>query len=196
MGSYNLKINGTLHVCTIDADGQKTYSPPLPESDGVMESRFRDMCESHAAPGLRTETSFWSGRGSLADQWKHEPKYLEMLCRNARKRGYNPKSTDTYFQSLARPEFRDGDPQAFVSAAEGISKIKKIYEARGIEHSDGIIKTTGREAPSMLEKPKKLANDIVHRLSAEYRKKDPEKYGKMKKNELREVVIQNHAPKD
>ncbi len=190
--SYTLKINGTSHKVTVNSDGTESYDPPIPEHyENEKRKRFEEMCETRETPGLRTETTFWSGRGSLADQWKHDPKYLDMICNNVKKRGGSVSASSVYFQSLARPQFRDGDPEAMVSPAEGVAKIKKIYEQRGIEHSDGVIKTRGRERDPDAA-PKSLAPDIIKRLDSQYRKADPDKYGKMSAGEMKEMINAKH----
>lgn len=182
--AYKLKINGVTH--TLIQEGNKVrYEPPLPQSE-IRRGRnnIGEAMKSRKFPGVKTENSFFSNRGTLADQFKDDPEFLQQIIEGAKAKGYNPNPNDVYLQSVAR---EDGDPDAFISQADGLSKVRKVCEQRGLycEEAGTVRKEV---APP---KPIALADDLVAEKVAEY-KSNPEFAGKPD-GELREFVIEKHG---
>ncbi len=194
MSSYVTKISGVTYRVSVNQAGESTYDPPLPESESSrMASNLKEVLDTRSFPGLDTETLFWAGRPTLAEQFKGDEKYLQMLCDGARKRGYNPKPTDVYMPSLARDN--KGDPNAFISAADGVSKVKRVLEAKGVDaEGPGFKVRAARNDRDYLRDAKPLAEDLVQKISKEYIAKDP-KCAAMKPSALREMVIEKHGGK-
>jgi hypothetical protein len=194
--TYKMRINGRSHTVTVKGN-VTTYDPPLPQEDNEKFSeRLADMIEAGRGPGAQTDTTFFANRGTLADQFQHDPKWLKMVCDNVRKRGGTVSDNAVYMQSLVRPGFADGDPDAMINPSEGVSKIKKVMEKRGIGCSDGPVKVKPRNDvdndPIRTAKP--LAQDIVNRLEKGYRKQGGE-FAKMGKREITEYIRDKHSPK-
>lgn len=196
MSSYVLSINGRKHRVTIQSDGTKTYDPPLEASDNI--DRMQDVLESRQFPGARTENSWFAGRGTLADQFPSEQEWLNGVCKKVKERGGDVTPHSIYLQSLVRPGFEDGDPEAMVTQADGVTKIQKVMESRGIRHMDGVIKSSGSAFDDIddMANCKPLADDVIERFAADYKSQDPDTFGRMSDGELREMIIDRHAPKD
>ena len=183
--AYKLRINGVTHTLIQNGDGTVSYSPPLPESE-IRRGRnnIREAMKSKRFPGVKTENTFFSGRGTLADQFKDDPEFLQQIIDGAKAKGYNPSPNDIYLQSVAR---EDGDPDAFVSQADGLGKIRKVCEQRGLYCEE-----LGAERREVAPPEKiALAEDLVAEKVAEY-KSVPEFAGKPD-GELRELVIEKHG---
>jgi len=84
-----------------------------------------------------TDTTFFSGIGSLEQQFGSDPEGRSQLAayvNNARKHGYNPNPNDYYVGAIA--DF-PGDPKAFVGAKDGLSHVRKVLEDKGMGTLDG-----------------------------------------------------------
>lgn len=183
--AYKLKINGTIYTLIKNSDGTVSYDPPLPESEIRRgQNNIREAMMSKTFPGLKTENSFFAGRGTLQDQFKDDPEFLKQIIDGARAKGYNPSPYDVYLQTVAR---EDGDLDAWVSQADGLGKVRKVCEDRGLYCEE--LGTERREVapPERVA----LADDLVAEKVAEY-KCIPEFAGKSD-GELREFVIDKHG---
>lgn len=79
-----------------------------------------------------TDTKYFAGFKRIGDELG--PEHLQSVVTGARQHGYSPSETDVYFPDVAR---FPGDPQAFVSPAEGRSKIEKVAAMRGMVRDKG-----------------------------------------------------------
>lgn len=183
-----VKINGVIHTLTIGERGEAIYDPPLSKTEiDRGRNNMREMINARKFPGVKTESTFFSGRGTLDQQFKDDPWYLERIIEGARARGYEPNPNDVYMSQLADG---DGDPDAFISQADGMSKIRKVCESKKL-HCEEL----GTERYDVAPKPTvKLAEDLVQEKMAEY-KADPE-YSSMGDQELREFVVDQHGARD
>ncbi len=137
--AWKEKYNGVTYEVSV-VDGVTIHNPPLPESiQKKKTSNMKEIVRTKQFPGAKTDTTFFAGRGTLEDQFKHDPIYLKEILDGAKADGYTPSPHDVYFASLAR---KKGDRRAFVSQAEGTGKIKKIVQADG-NACDGSIKVEG-----------------------------------------------------
>ena len=184
-----VKINGVVHTMTIGERGEAIYDPPLSKTEiDRGRKNMREMITSRKFPGVKTENTFFSGRGTLSDQFKDDPWYLEKIIEGARARGYEPNPNDVYLTQLATDG--DGDPDAFVSQADGMSKIRKVCESKKLYCED-----LGTERYEVAPTPPvRLAEDLVQEKVAEY-KADPE-YSTMGDQELREFVVDKHGARN
>lgn len=137
--AWKEKINGVLYDVKV-VDGKVIHDPPLPESIRKKSAaNMKEIVRTKQFPGAKTDTTFFAGRGTLQDQFKHDPIYLNEIIKGAKEDGYTPSPHDVYFASLAR---KKGDRRAFVSQAEGTGKIKKIVQGDG-NACEGSIKVEG-----------------------------------------------------
>lgn len=183
------KLNGIMYTQIDHEDGRREYDPPLPEGKEEQWSRnFQEIVETKTCPGVHTENAFFAGRGTLSEQFKDDPVYLDYIIERARARGYNPSPNDVYFSSVADD---DGDPAAFVSQADGVGKLRKVCEERNLACEE-----IGAERRELPPRPNvRLAEDLVQEQMVKYRE-DPT-YQKVADADLRELVIESHgAPKE
>ena len=65
---YVLKINGVSHTVTIE-NGVAVYDPPISEERKAKDKEnVNEMCRARQTPGVRTDTGFHAGRGTLLEQ--------------------------------------------------------------------------------------------------------------------------------
>lgn len=179
---YVTKIRGVRYEVT---DG--VYNPPLPDD---LKEKFGDnikeICETGVCPGLRTDTQWHAGRGTLANQFEDDPEWTKYLVQESIKQGYTPGANHVYIGQMAD---RTGDPNAWFAPGEGRSELIKRAKKKG----------KGIEAPGISvqakpyeEKKGKLLNPkIVKRLEAEY--KQDGRAGSMSGQELRQHIINTHG---
>jgi hypothetical protein len=126
---YYLKLNGTKHAVSVDKDGKTHYDPPLPaEKQKRWRKNIKEMCEAGTGPGLRTDTLFHAGRGTLLDQMDGDTEYVKYLTTKAKQKGYTPGANDVYIGQMADS---DGDPKAWFKPGEGLAEMKKRCVASG-----------------------------------------------------------------
>lgn len=150
--------------------------------------RMRGIIESRRAPGLSTDTTFFSGVGSLNDQIK-DPRSRKRLYDNARKQGISLTGNEFYQPGLAK---YPGDPRACISHAGGKQQIRQMVEATG-SGCEGAVSVKPREAAER-PKPKHKLNP---RIVARHMRKllaDPEN-AKKDRRELTEKIIHEHGPR-
>jgi len=122
---------------------------------------FRRAGQSHGmasifatrrAPGAKTDREFFSGMGTLADQFRGEEYVLEKMVKIAESHGRKPHYTDVYQPGIAN---FPGDPEAFVPASGGRGHVQRVCEKRGLD-CVGIVnvKSPVRE-PEPPKKPKR-----------------------------------------
>lgn len=161
------------------------------QPDDVSDHRFAEMLALRSPPGLNgTDSAFFEGMGTLEQQFGKDKESLRETIAAAKRHGYTPNPRDVYLPTLAAFE---GDPLAFVPPTGGRGHIKKVSEMRGWE-SRGAVTVKGRQPEKdPLEGPR-LAEDLVQPEIKAIRAKDP-KARKVADSELRQEVINKHAPK-
>ncbi|MFO0452128.1 MAG: hypothetical protein ACK52I_26330 [Pseudomonadota bacterium] len=145
--------------------------------------KWAAMCVTQTPPGTRgTDRALMEGR--YAGQWLDEmhKDHANKIVREAKAAGINI-SGKFYCSGLADKRGHC-DPAAWI---ESTGDIKRVAEERNLT-VHGIVNHKGRPEPP---KRVKLNEKIVKRLVAEERKRHPGK----KAGELREMVIEKHAPK-
>lgn len=180
-----IKINGVVHTMVRGDGGSISYDPPIPKSE-IKRGRknIGEMIAERRFPGVSTENTFFSNRGTLDQQFKDDPEFLQEIIAGAQADGYTPNPNDVYISQLAR---KPGDKRAFVSQADGVSKIRKVCEENRL-YCDEV----GTEKYDVTPKAKvKLAEDLVQSEMAKY-KSDPE-FSRMGDQELREFVVDQHG---
>ena len=179
---YYVKIEGVKYKVE-----NGVYDPPLPE-DRVAKDKdnFDEICRTRQCPGLRTDTNFHAGRGTILDQMDGDPQWTQHLVNQALKQGYNPGINDVYLGQLAD---RTGDPDAWFKPGEGRSELIKRAKKKG----------KGVEAPGVSvearpyqEKQGPQLNPVVtKRLMNTYRASG-EASGKCDR-ELKDFVVKKHG---
>ena len=179
------KINGVFHKLIEAADGTFSYDPPLPQSE-ILRGRknIGEVMRSRRFPGVKTENDFFANRGTLEQQFKDDPQFLQEIIEGAKADGYTPNPNDVYISQIAR---KTGDKRAFISQADGVSKIRKVCEEEKL-HCEALGTQKFDVAP---KKKVRLAEPLVQEKMQEY-KQNPEFSG-MKDGELREFVVDQHG---
>lgn len=157
------------------------------------DHRFSEMVATQAGPVLSTDDTFFAGMGTLDNQFQSQ-KHLNRFLKAAKAHGYTPSPNDVYMPGLAR--FK-GDPEAWVSRAQGRAYIRKLLEGRGYRCNSNLSNIESCEPsddPLAPKNCKPLGEDIIRRRISEYQKADPS-LRKKDRRELREMVIEKHAHK-
>lgn len=149
-----------------------------------------EMFTLQKGPGLDTDDVFFSGSKPLYDQFGSQ-KHLDRFLKQAKARGFTPSVNSTYYPNLAR---FPGDPEAFVTRAQGRSYIKKLCEDRGWACEGGVKVEHRQPERDPYETAAPLANDIVAESMADELKKNPE-MSKQDRRNLRAKVVEKHAHK-
>lgn len=158
------------------------------ESDSMAS-----MVALRKGPALSTDDTFFAGQGMLYDQFGSQ-KALDRNLEASKRHGFVPDKNDVYFPNLAR--FK-GDPEAYVSRAQGRSYIKKLLEKRGWA-SEGAVNTKARQPehdPLDAKNCVPMGNDVIQHYAAKMVAKDPS-LKRLKKSELRAKVIEKHGPRN
>ena len=153
--------------------------------------KLASMVSLRKGPVLSTDDTFFQGMQPLYEQFGSQ-KALDRNLQASKRHGFVPDKNAVYFPNLAR--FK-GDPEAYVSRAQGRSYIKKLLDKRGWS-SEGGVRATGRQPDKDPLDPKNcvpLADDIVKQYADKMIKQDPS-LKRLKKSELREKVIAKHGP--
>ena len=146
-------INGVRHEIVTNPDGTEQWNPPKPDGwDDECKSRFLEMIASRCPPGANTDTVFMSGRPRLRESFGGDERSFKKMLTGARKHGYEPKSTDVYFRSIAK---FPGDPEAFFNAGDGMGKVKKICEKRGVGCEGAVTVNSPSAKKDAAERPSK-----------------------------------------
>lgn len=155
----------------------------------LMESgntvNFANMiCERQAARGM-TDDVFFAGMPMLRDQFRTEEEMNRRIAA-ARAQGYNPSPYDIYMPGLADSV---GDRKAFVSRTDGRRHVEKVLASKGmtISRDSGVICERQDPGPGV-----QLAEDAIAEKAAQLVATDPSA-GKLKRQELRERVIEKHG---
>lgn len=90
--------------------------------------KLAEMLAFQSPPGSLTDREFFSGQGTLADQFKGDEAMLKRLVSTAASNGRRPQASDVYCSGLAR---FPGDPEAFVPSSGGRNYIRRLSEQRG-----------------------------------------------------------------
>lgn len=163
---------------------------------GAFYFRCREMGESRnmaemlalqSRIGLDTDDVFFSESKPLYDQFGSQ-KHLDTFLKNAKQRGFTPPVNSVYYPGLARFQ---GDPEAFVTRAQGRAYIRDLCEKRGWA-CEGGVNVDAREPDSDPHKPGKMGEDIMQRYARSELRKNPDMSAKDRK-ELREKITAKHA---
>ena len=185
---HYLKINGVKHKVTLDRDGNRVYEPPLSAEQVQAGARnMQGILESGEVPGVRTDTQFHAGRGSLLDQFQGDEVFANHIAQKARERGLNLTGRETYIGQLDDQE--GGNPQAFFKADEGLGALKKrlIETGKGCSMPGMDVAVSPRSVP----KHKGLNPKVTKQFMDHYRRTG-EASGKTEA-ELRSYVIKKHG---
>jgi hypothetical protein len=144
-----------------------------------------EMCAMRSAPRGMTDSVFFAGVGTLADQFLGDEAMLEKLVANATAKGHKPSANSYYCAPLAN---EPGDPLAFIPPSGGRGHVQAVCEQRGWA-CDGSVKVKGRK-----DEPKKtrLATDIVNQLVDMRIAADPDQ-ARVDRRDLQAEVISKHG---
>ena len=177
---YVVKINGIKYEVE-----NGVYNPPLPQ-DRVErdEENIKEIIQTQQCPGLRTDTNWHAGRGTLLSQMEDDPVWTKHLVKEARKQGYNPGANDVYLGQMADSV---GDPKAWFKPGEGRSELVKRAKASG----------KGVEAPGVSVQPRKYEERKGPQLSEAHTQRFMQEYKAqgttMSDPELRAHVKKTHG---
>lgn len=160
-----------------------------PEDKSAMRRNIESIFESRQAPGISTDSTLFSGAGTLSAQFKGDTESLNNVVRNAKRAGYNPTGNELYQPGLAR---FPGDPRAFISQAEGKAKVRKIVEQDGTG-CEGAVTVKAREPEHEPKQKHKLAPQIVKRHMRSMLQ-NPEN-AKRDRREMVEQIVHEHGPR-
>ena len=152
--------------------------------------KFAEMLALQRGPALDTDDVFFSGSKPLYDQFQ-STRTLNTHLKASAKHGFRPSPNSTYFPGLAR--FR-GDPEAYVTRAQGRGYIKKLLESRGWACEGGVnVEHRQPESdPLAPENCVRLADDIIADKAKEMIAKDPS-LKKVNRKDLRAEIIKKHG---
>lgn len=153
--------------------------------------KFALMVSMQRAPGGLTDDVFFAGVPTLADQIGSQVR-TKRLVEIARRHGYNPSPYDMYQSGLARFE---GDPEAFVSKAQGRGYIKRLCEQRGWA-CEGLVNVKAREPeddPLADRNCIPMAPSLIKQNAAKLIKQDPSLAHKPQQ-EIRQAVLDRFGP--
>lgn len=122
-------------------DGRLVLVSGADDADGDAR-RMQEILESHAAPGVSTDSTFFAGVGSLNQQIL-DPRSRERLHKNAKKMGIPLTGNEFYQPGLAKFPC---DPRACISQAGGKAQIRKMVEEKGTG-CEGAITVKARQRP-------------------------------------------------
>ena len=148
------------------------------------------MCALQKGPALSTDDTFFQGSKPLYDQFESQ-KHLDGYLKESAKRGFVPNKNAVYFPGIAR--FR-GDPEAYVTRAQGRTYIKGLLERRGWA-CEGAVKTAHRQPeddPLAARNCVRLADNIIIDRAKTMQKQDPS-VKRMSRQALREKIIAEHG---
>jgi hypothetical protein len=155
--------------------------------------RLAELLASRRVLTGMTDKQYFAKFKRLGDELGGE--HLSSVVNGAKQHGYTPSESDVYFPNLAQ---FPGDPEAFVSPAEGRAKIEKVANKRGMVRDKGagrsVMKFEYRQPErNPLDGPPTIAEDIVRREIRDIVRQDPEA-AKEPVAKLREKVINQRLP--
>ena len=175
-------------------------------ANGCSE-RLAEMLASSSPPPLRTATAFASRHGTIADQFKDNPRMAKRLASKYRRRfGHDLPYTHVYCPTLARPG-TSLDPEAVVPSLEIGANVRRVAKARGTgaQDADGNWLVKPREPasdPREEEKRKRgpgkrLAKDLVEDRFRQRVQRDPQiaKLPPHEQQAVRQEIIDLHGSK-
>lgn len=149
---------------------------------------FADMLASRQAPQAGGgDTTYFKGRGTLAQQFEGVEDQLDYLTKTAKRKGYSPGVNDVYESALAS---FPGDPAAFVPPSGGVTHIKNVCEERNLSCSGAFKRTSVKHDP-VDDKPF-IDKKIYKRLAKKMVSENPE-LSKKGRREVKEAVYNKHA---
>lgn len=152
--------------------------------NGGQTPRFAEMCALRTPPGVRgTDRAVMQGR--LNGEWLDQiPKHhAQRILAEARQAGIN--TSGKYYQSGLADKRGPADPAAWIDSA---ADIKKVAQQRNL-HVTGIVEHKAHEVDPPRSVP--LSEKVMRRMLPEYKKLHPGK----KTGELREMIVEKHAPR-
>jgi hypothetical protein len=186
---YIVKINGVSHTVVVNEDGTTTYDPPLSEERKQKDRQnIKDMCRARKTPGVRTDTGFHAGRGTLLDQMEGDEQWTKHLVAEARKQGYNPGANDVYIGQLAD---KTGDRDAWFKPTDGRKELEKRLRKKG--KGCDIPGLRVEPAPYIEKTGPQLNPKIVRAMERQYIASG--EAGGMSREELRKHIVQKHGYK-
>jgi hypothetical protein len=169
------------HIRAAGKAAEQHYLKMLAEG---QTPRFAEMCALQCPPGVKgTDRAVMQGRlnGEWLDQMpKHQ---AQRILAEAKSAGINPSGK--YYQSGLADKRGPSDPAAWIDSA---ADIKKVAQARNL-HVTGIVEHKAHDVPP--PPPVALSDRVIRKLMPRYKNLHPGK----KAGELREMIVQNHAPK-
>ena len=147
------------------------------------------MLRDRRAPRCNTDSTFFAGVGTLANQFKARPQVLEQMVKNAKAHGYTPNVNDFYNPTLANFQ---GDPEAFIPASGGRGYVRALCEKRGTG-CEGAVTVKARDAEPPPPKIR-LAADLVAAKLLAHLTKHPEDRRKPRR-ELESMIVEKHGSK-
>lgn len=157
-----------------------------------LGDRAAAMYSLQKAARCDTDDVFFEGSRGLYDQFESQ-KALDRNLAAAKRHGFVPSKQAVYFPNLAR---FPGDPEAYVTRAQGRSHIKKVLEQRGWS-CEGGINVAGRQPEDDPLDPKNckpLGESIIRRRMKEMVQQDPG-MSRRDRKELREKIVSKHGAK-
>lgn len=151
--------------------------------------RLTEMLERQESPRCMTDSVFFAGVGTLADQFEGDEKMLETVVARARAKGYNPSYTDFYNSRLADDV---GDPKAFIPATGGRHHVRQVLEERDWTCDGAVNRKRDFRDPPQEHKPH-LAPDVAAACAPALLRKDSKL--RNKPQELKEAVTDAFALK-
>lgn len=179
---YVVKINGVRYEVE-----NGVYNPPLPQERIEKDAEhIKDIVKTRQCPGLRTDTNWHAGRGTLMDQMDGDEAWCRHLVREAKEQGYTPGINDVYIGQIAD---KTGDPDAWIKPGDGRAEIIKRAKKKG----------KGVEAPGISVKPQAYVekqgpqlSETATRFFTKEWKKDGRADG-LSKQELRQKIKETHG---
>ena len=137
-----------------------------------------------------TDSKYLAGFGRLGDELG--PEHLRQVVTQAERHGYTPQASDVYLPNMARFA---GDPEAFVSPAEGRGKIERVAAKRGMvkEGRTGLAFRHGPPEQDPYETAPPLAEDIIRDRIRDVVAHNPDA-ARLPVKKLRQHVIDKHGP--
>lgn len=170
---YSVQIAGKeaiRHYLTMLRDGQTP--------------RFAEMCATQTPPGVRgTDRAVMQHR--LNGEWLDAMPKHQAASILAQARAAGISTEGKYYMSGLADKRGPSDPAAWIDSA---SDIKRVAQARNL-HVTGIVEHVAHDVPP--PKPKPLSESAIRKLMPKYRQENPSK----KAGELREMIIEKHAPR-
>lgn len=154
--------------------------------------KWSAMCALQKGPVLSTDDTFFQGAKPLYDQFGSQ-KHLDGYLKASARHGFVPDKNAVYFPNLAR--FK-GDPEAYVTRAQGRAYIRNLLEKRGWSAEGGVnVKGRGPESDPLDPKNcKALGEDIIRDRMGMMIAKNPD-LKKVDRRELRQQIIDKHGAK-